>query len=239
MFVGVSTALTAVRRVFHPFVREGLKLYYRFTGTFDETTPDFLLDGSTSFDGTNDYISIADADNLSFGDGSTDSAFSLSAWVKIPNGTDTIPIFHKYSSSKLEYRFISHSSGLIFNTFDQSSSGYIGRQYGTAITAYNNQWIHLVGTYSGNGANSGFKIYLNGTQVDDTNFGAGSYTAMENLSENLEIGRDNGSTYGEFSMANGGIWNRELSASEVESILLARFLFRIKRYRTNQPCILV
>jgi len=188
----------------------------------DKATPKMavqLADGSTSFDGTNDYISIADADNLSFGDGTTDSAFSLSAWVKIPNGTDTIPIFHKYSSSKLEYRFINHSSGLIFNTFDQSSSGYIGRQYGTAITAYNNQWIHLVGTYSGNGANSGFKIYLNGSQVDDTNFGAGSYTAMENLSENLEIGRDNGSTYGEFSIANAAIHSRELTQSQVQELM--------------------
>ena len=65
------------------YVKDSLKAYFRFY----DTTPDFLLDGSTSFDGSNDYISIADANNLSFGDGSTDSAFTISAWVKMDDAT--------------------------------------------------------------------------------------------------------------------------------------------------------
>ena len=65
------------------YVKDSLKAYFRFY----ETTPDFLFDGSTSFDGSNDYISIADANNLSFGDGSTDSAFTISAWVKMDDAT--------------------------------------------------------------------------------------------------------------------------------------------------------
>ena len=59
MFIGVSTAISAIRRVSESFIRDGLKLYYRFTETFNESQPELLLSGATSFDGSDDYISIA------------------------------------------------------------------------------------------------------------------------------------------------------------------------------------
>ena len=87
--LGLSFAKQTAARVFG-FVRDGLKAYYRFY----ETTPDFLLEGSTSFDGTNDYIAVADSNDLSFGDSSTDSAFTISAWIKMDDAT-SFPIASK------------------------------------------------------------------------------------------------------------------------------------------------
>ena len=221
MFVGVSTALTAVRRVFHPFVREGLKLYYRFTGTFNETTPDFLLDGSTSFDGTNDYISIADADNLSFGDGTTDSAFSVSAWVKMDDATNFKLIAKGVYNTDGEYKIETGGDDKIyFMIMDESVADAVEYVYTSAVTSYENQWIHITCTYDGRGgssANAGQKIYLNGLATSISLAGAGTYVAMENLGGNVHIGRSD-SSYANGSIANVGIWNRALSASEIESI---------------------
>ena len=36
------------------------------------------------FDGAADYINVPDADSLSFGDGATDSSFTIATWVYIP-----------------------------------------------------------------------------------------------------------------------------------------------------------
>ena len=35
----------------------------------------------TDFDGTDDYVNVADNDDLSFGDSSSDTPFSISAWI--------------------------------------------------------------------------------------------------------------------------------------------------------------
>jgi hypothetical protein len=58
------------------------------------------------FDGAADYINIPDTDDLSFGDGTTDSSFSIATWVYIPT-TVSAPgtIVSKYNSfaSNSEY----------------------------------------------------------------------------------------------------------------------------------------
>ena len=218
MFVGVSTALTAVRRVFHPFIREGLKLYYRFS----DNAPDFLLDGSTSFDGSNDYISIADADNLSFGDGTTDSAFSVSAWIKMNDASD-FKIINKgiFNSTGEWWLEVDGADKLGLYLLDESvASTYELALYNTALTPYEGQWLHICATYDGRGgssANAGIKLYLNGGSVTTTLSGGGTYVAMENLGADVHIGKYD-SHYADGSMANVGIWNRDLSASEIESI---------------------
>ena len=44
--------------------------------------------GGFEFDGVDDYITIDDAPELSFGNGSSDSPFSLSAWINQDNDTE-------------------------------------------------------------------------------------------------------------------------------------------------------
>ena len=44
---------------------------------------------SRSFDGVDDYVNLGDSDDFSFGDGSNDSPFSISAWVKLNDITGT------------------------------------------------------------------------------------------------------------------------------------------------------
>ena len=144
---------------------------------------------SLQLDGVDDYIDFGDSDTFSFGNGSTDSPFSISAWVKMTDAT-TFRIVTKYDTSAKEYFFATDSTDkVLFRLYDDSTGGILGRKYNTALTSFQGQWIHLVATYDGSGNNSGLKIYLNGAQVDNGNVNSGSYTAMENTTQPLEIGK--------------------------------------------------
>jgi hypothetical protein len=148
----------------------------------------FASTNSFEFDGNTDYIEIADADNLSFGNGTTDSPFSISAWVNMTDATN-FRIVNKYDSN-FEYLFSTGGADtIVFLLYDNSTGGRIGRLYSTALTSFQGSWIHLAATYSGNGSSTGLKIYLNGSRVDNTDNNSGSYTAMENTTAPLEIGK--------------------------------------------------
>ena len=200
------------------YVKDSLKAYFRFY----DTTPDFLLDGSTSFDGTDDYISIADADNLSFGDGSTDSALTFSAWVKMDDAQD-FKIFSKgIFNTNFEYYFGTFSGrNFGLELYDEDVTSTYERAYtSSALTSYEGQWVHLCATYDGRGgasANAGITLYVNGVSQSVTLDDSGTYVSMVNGGADLHIGRYS-TNYEKGSMANIGIWNRALSASEIESI---------------------
>lgn len=171
---------------------------------------------SMSFDGVDEYMNVTDVDNLSFGNGTTDSPFSISAWVKMNDAT-RFRIVGKYDSN-LEYLFSTGGTDkIVFNCYDNSTSARIGRQYSTALTSFEGQWIHLVATYNGSSSSSGLKIYLNGSRVDDTDSNSGTYTAMENTTAPLEIGK-NLTTYANGLIDETAIFNSELSASDVIAI---------------------
>ncbi len=171
---------------------------------------------SFTFDGNNDYIDCGDNNNLSFGNGSTDLPFSISTWVKMTDATK-FRILVKSDGTSREYHFYTGGNDkLVFQLFD-SSLNYIGRLFDTALTSYQNQWIHLTATYDGSGNNTGLKIYLNGNRVDDVNSSGGSYTAMTNTSIPVHIGRYK-TDYSNGIIDETAIFNSELSASDVTTI---------------------
>ena len=81
-------------------------------------------------------------------------------------------------------------------------------------------WYFLVGTYAGNEAEGGIKIYLDGTQVDDSSASTGSYVAMEDTAAGVGIGcmfdtYPAGMAFFNGKMGAVGVCAKELSASEV------------------------
>ena len=98
------------------------------------------------------------------------------------------------------------------------ASCYIGRR-SDAITSYDGLWIHLVGTYNGDGTSGGVKLYINGSQVDTANkeSNAGSYVAMENLGGDAHIGEIN-SDYTNGKIDDVRIFKRELSSDEAKEL---------------------
>ena len=171
---------------------------------------------SVDLDGIDAFVQVADNDNLSFGNGTTDSPFSISAWVNMTDAT-RFRIVSKYDSN-LEYLFATGGTDKIaFNCYDNSTSARIGRQYSTALTSLQGTWIHLVATYDGSRSSTGQKIYLNGSRVDDTDSNSGTYTAMENTTAPLEIGKLT-TTRANGLMDEIAIFNAELSSTDVTAI---------------------
>ncbi len=170
------------------------------------------------FDGGNDEITVADNANLTFGNGTTDNGFSISAWIHMEDATH-FSIATKNDTGLGEYRFLTDGDDkLQFLLSDASSSGY-EYAYTSAITAYENQWIHVVATYNGVGgtsANAGITLYINGVSQSVTLADSGSYTAMENTAHEFRIGNLHNSNYARGSIACLRVWNKELTTSEIK-----------------------
>jgi hypothetical protein len=168
--------------------------------------------GSIVFDGSNDYVDYGDNDIFTFGNGTNDEPFSISAWIK-PVDNARFRIAFKWGTTLREYYFQIAGGGALQVSINSSLSVYIGRNGQTTISE--NVWSHVVMTYDGSGNKNNINIYLNGVLDNDSAISSGTYTAMSNTTQPFEIGRYNGGSYADGQIANTQIYNRALSTSEV------------------------
>jgi hypothetical protein len=176
---------------------------------------------------TND-LAIADNNLISFGNGTSDVPFSFSFCSNVANYGNI------QGSVRVRYLFVKRGAStnrefqlgtsnntankLIFIQHDQSSGGNIGVQGGTSLVNSTN--YHFTVTSSGSGSYAGLKIYINGVLETLTNVSSGSYTAMENLGEDLKIGNAlwSSGVYIEGRTQGFGIWDKELTQEEITAI---------------------
>ena len=139
---------------------------------------------SLKFDTTHIW-NTPDANDLSFGNGSNDSAFSIVALIKPTDMTSAYDIVGKYSNvtgaTQKEYLFLLITGKLYFICYDDSVPASIGRLYNTALTD-TATWVTYAATKSIGVTSAAIKLYRNGAQIDDTNSQSGGYVAMENKS---------------------------------------------------------
>ena len=137
------------------------------------------------------YIAVADADSLSFGNGTTDTPLTIETWVKMTDATGFRIAYKADGTSGLtEYGLTTSGVDKLFLAlFDNVVTVYLARTLDTALTADEGSWLHLVATYDGNGSGDGIIIYKNGATGASTNTSSGAYVAMENSTQPLEIGR--------------------------------------------------
>jgi len=173
------------------------------------------------FDGLADYVAIADHNDFSFGNATTDSAMSISAWIYMNDAT-TFPVICKDSADQREWQLrTTGGDTLTFMLWDDSTDAYQGRSYNTAITSREGEWLHVVATYSGNqaDADAGINLYINGVLVDNVDNSSGSYTAMENKTAGIRIGSNERATsYANGAITETSIWADELSQAEVNEL---------------------
>ena len=142
--------------------------------------------GALMFDGTNDYVSVPDSDDWSFGSGD----FTLEAWVNPDEVGDTLPIIiHRpspYNVGGYQFQLGGAPPGdFLTVNFVNSSDVTIGAYVSTAhIKA--GEWTHLIFVRSG----SANKIYVNGIEGTTENTALGA-TTLENMADSLLIGRNN------------------------------------------------
>lgn len=187
--------------------------------------PNNSLSGSEGYssyaldlDGVDDYLDCGDSNTFSFGNGTADSPFSISAWINMDDAT-TFRIASKAGSNGNEY-FLTNGGDdkLNFILYDTSGNGNIRAKYDTALTSYQGQWIHVVGTYSGVNRQNGVELYLNGSLLTTLKVLNSPYTAMSNTTQPLEIGRSASSSYANGKFSNVSVFNTELTSTQVTEI---------------------
>lgn len=187
------------------------------------TTPHYV-----ELNGGNDHIQAADADSLSFGNGTADRPFTIETWFRPDTMTGKQNLVSKWwEGSVREYRLYIALGALRIDLRDGSAGVTV-----SVIT--NNQaalaggWHHVAVTYDGRGgptAANGITFYIDGVAVPVTRYNNAAYVAMENWTAPLELGCE---IVG-FQPFNGGLdevrlWNVERTQSQVQAAMLSELM---------------
>ena len=195
--------------------------------TFSLDTPT-LPNYSIDFDGTNDYLAIADHDDFSFGDGSTtDSPFSISAWIYMDEATKFRLVAKTADSDNREWLFTTTAGddlGMIMYDLVPDagySNRYLYKYSNASLVA--GQWYHVAMTYSGNSSSSGINLYVDGSAVATTTADlsvGGAYASMHNHAAGVSIGAWHRDTpeYANGKIDDVAIWSVELDADAITAI---------------------
>lgn len=185
------------------------------------STNRFNYSGGYLFNGSSDFISVADSTDFSFTDGSgTDKAFSISTWVNFDDVTDT-RVINKATASNWEWEVYINSSDILYvYCYNPTVTAYIFKYSNAAITSIENTWAHIVVTYDGSEASSGFTLYLNGSAIAATTGSAGSYSGMTNTTSPVTIGKVyTNAGYLDGDLGDTLVWkDRELTSDEVKQL---------------------
>lgn len=200
--LGLST--TKAGGIVSSYVRDGLKLYMPHSSPKEVK---FVGKGSTEFDGANDYITVADTSSLDITD-----AITVCAWVK-PGVTASWKglvgksgeVTGASSASDVWDLYVAASNAVRFQVTNTDTA--------TSTTTMSiGKWYFITGTYDG----ANVKIYVNGV-LESTN---ARTAAIPTNNYPLLIGMYY-NTANKFtgSMKNVAIWNRALSATEIQNIM--------------------
>ena len=190
---------------------------------FGSRIPPFQNTYSMKFDGVDDYVDCGDSDDFSFGNGTTDSPFSISTWVNFSSigggGSNFKGIIGKDNGAQREWALLDNNSGRV-RIFLKTQGGSPQQSIESTSVLSINTWYHIVATYNGVGGNNaadGLTLYLNGIEETPTNIIKNTYVAMSNTIAPLTIGKY---SLNEFpgNIDEVSLFDSELTASNVTSI---------------------
>lgn len=162
-------------------------------GDTDEITATGKIGKCFDFAGSESVVITSDAATLSFGDGSSDSDFSISAWIYVIPGTAQQTIVAKWDDPGKDEWLLNLSAleELQLILRDDSQAGQVWK---TSDLPLDSGWNFVVATYEdgvGADADAGDRItlYVDGAVIAATAFkNGGAYTAMEDLTGKVVIG---------------------------------------------------
>ena len=128
---------------------------------------------SVDFDGTGDYLTVADSDDFSFGSG----AFTIEAWVK-PTTVSNKTWIAKWVSGQYEWFFGTNADELKF-AYSTNGSGYTILDSGYNMQL--DQWQHIAVTRD---SSSKIRIFVNGIHRGATHNASATF---HNGSQHLDI----------------------------------------------------
>jgi len=158
------------------------------------TTPSNLGSGKVlTFDGTNNYATMPDAADLSFGNATVDAPFSMGIFC-LPADVASRALLCKWKDTATADReyllWIDAAKKLAGECYDESASARISRIYNTALTLGSARML-LGMTYDGRAANGGINVWKDAVNVADATNDTGTYVAMEAGAQKFQIGAIN------------------------------------------------
>jgi len=182
--------------------------------------PDLLAKGPGYwFDQIDDKITVSDNDNISFGNGTTDTPFSIIANIQPDDITRFYMAFKGVGSTNREYCFALNAQDKLQLLLEDD--GVSAAPYRLADSAETSLLPATYGaSYDGGGgatAADGIVLYKNGKVVPSTATNDGSYIAMENEGSDLFIGNNGASDWASGAYFSLRMFNLELSAAEMKA----------------------
>ena len=165
---------------------------------------------SLAFDGTNDYIDCGSGSTLDVGA----SAFSVSAWIYATGNTDDAIVSKGHSLGAGSGWALSVTSNeAIYLDIHDASNRDITKTANSAFSL--NAWNHVVAVRPA-GTGEGRKIYLNGSDITDTN--AEAVETCNDAAIDFKIGTCSNNRYFGGKISDIAYYNVELSGAQVTSI---------------------
>lgn len=184
------------------------------TSGISTTGPTSWLTKGLALDGTNDYITLGNV--LGF---SKTDAFSITMWVRPDAALSTFVVFAgKQTSTPVGWAIrnggVSDRQRLVFQL--QGTVGQIFNQTDDLIFS-SSTWYHIAATYSGSGAASGVKIYVNSVEKTTVGGRIDNLTGTITNSDAASVGARASTGAGKFDGIVGQvtIHARALTAAEI------------------------
>ena len=200
------------------YLKDNLKLYMPFRTA---SVVKFVGTGSTSFDGSDDYINCGSDSTL---DNIFDGGGTISAWI-YPNsdgeGNEARIVDKRDDGTGFAFHLITELSGTcmlkFFQNFDSTSGQYISS--GDVIIS---AWNHVAVTYNSGGAGASYvpTFYVNGVASTFSSSTNSVGTAVTDAAENFIIGNtEAGIRTFDGNIKNVGAWERVLSQTEIQNVM--------------------
>ena len=159
-----------------------------FTQGTDADRPNYVSSSYLDFDHANtELLTRADDNDFSFGNGTTDSPFSMVAYINLDDATKFRILSKSDAVATTEYFFTSSATDYLgifmYKVGDVNNS--ISRTI--LATSYEGSWITVGFSYDASGDTSGIKLYIDGVNVKGTAAKAGTYTAMSNTASSIRM----------------------------------------------------
>ncbi len=159
-----------------------------FNTAIGPTTPHYV-----SLDGVDDYLSVADASDLSFVNAGSDAPLTLELWLQPGSLVGPRVLVSKGNDAGQEYQWFMAAGYFGLRLWDQSTGGTVAA-FTQIPAAVASGWHHVAVTYDGYGgptAAAGITFYVDGTALPHAFSDlVGTYVAMENTAAPLVIGHE-------------------------------------------------
>ena len=187
--------------------------------------------GSLTFDGGNEYVNFGPTNDIV---GNNPAAISLSVWFKTDNNSQKFYIasFKRFSSQSTlvsitinqagdvtsNNNFIQNYLGFLYDIGDSGGDTGGGHKWLTVNNStFYGKWNQITATVDVNAAT----LYLNGVQVGQNTTNAFTGPSRSDPSADFTIGAFGTSLFADANISQVHVYNRVLSASEVQQNYLA------------------